>query len=321
LLTLLQESYLKPSCGKGGINLVTLALKRQGMSDRIFSVVNYVFLIIFTVIFLYPLIYVLSCSFSGAESIWGGKVFLLPVGFTTAGYELVFENKDIWIGYLNTIIYTVSGTAISVFFTLLTAYPLSRKDFMPRNIVMLAYVICMYFNGGLIPTYLLVKRLGLIDTIWALIIPGAISTYNVIIARTFFATTIPTELYEASEMDGCSNTGFYFRVVLPLSKPIIAVFVLFTAVGYWNMYFNALIYLTNRDKYPLQLILREILITAQMAINLTKSSDIARLSEMMQTSENLKYAVIIVTSLPVLILYPFLQKYFVRGIMVGSIKF
>lgn len=294
---------------------------QQGISDKIFTIVNYTFIIIFTIIFLYPLIYVVSCSFSDAVAIWGGKVFLFPVGFTTAGYKLVFENKDIWTGYLNTIIYTVSGTAISVFLTLLTAYPLSRKDFMPRNVVMFAYVICMYFSGGLIPTYLLIKRLGLINTIWALIIPSAISTYNVIIARTFFSTTIPKELYEASQMDGCSNTNFYFRVVLPLSKPIIAVFVLFAAVGYWNMYFNALIYLTSRSKYPLQLILREILITAQMVINLTKSSDIARLSEMVELSENLKYAVIIVASLPVLVLYPFVQKYFIRGIMVGSIKF
>lgn len=298
-----------------------LIFSRRSISDNVFSIVNYIVITIFTVIFLYPLIYVLSCSFSDAVAIWGGRVLLFPVNFTTAGYKLVFENNDLWRGYLNTIIYTTSGTAISVFLTLLTAYPLSRKDFMPRNIVMFAYVVCMYFNGGLIPTYLLIKNLGLIDSIWALIIPGAISTYNVIIARTFFATTIPTELYEASEIDGCSNTNFYFRVVLPLSKPIIAVFVLFAAVGYWNMYFNALIYLTSRNKYPLQLILREILITAQMAINLSKSSDIARLSEMMQTSENLKYAVIIVTSIPVLVLYPFLQKYFVRGIMVGSIKF
>ena len=294
----------------------------QTLSDNIFDAVVFVLICILFVIFLYPLIFVINASFSSAEAIWGNKVGLLPSMLTLKGYELVFHNNEIWIGYLNSLIYMTIGTAICMAMNLMTAYPFSRKDFMPRNFIMFFYVVTMYFGGGLIPTYLVVKSLGMIDTMWALIIPGCISTYNVILIRTYFRNTIPEELFEAASMDGCSHTRYFLRIVLPLSTPIIAVMVLFTAVGFWNSYFGAMIYLNTRSKFPLQLFLREILVvvkqyTSQSALG---GSDIALMQDMMLINATMKYSVIVVASVPVMILYPFVQKYFVKGIMVGSIK-
>lgn len=296
---------------------------RRSYDDKIFDIVNCVLLSILTLVFLYPLIYVLSCSFSNAEAVWSGKVVLFPVDFNISGYIKAFQNEDIWRGYLNSIFYTAAGTIICVGLSLITAYPLSRKDFMPRNIIMFFYVFCMYFNGGLIPTYLLIKSLGMVNSIWVLIIPGAVSAWNVILIRTYFSSTIPAELHEAAFMDGCSNTRFFLKMVLPLSKPIIAVMVLFTAVSFWNSYFTAMIYINQREKYPLQVILREILVVVK--VNPTQSgsisaSDVAEYQEKLRLATNLRYAVIILASVPVLIMYPFVQKYFIRGIMVGAIK-
>ncbi len=294
----------------------------ESAADVVFDIVNTVLVAIMLVIFAYPLIYVLNCSFSDAVSIWGGEVLLFPKNFNVEGYRLAFENSDIWRGYLNSLLYTASGTTVSVGLSLLTAYPLSRRDFMPRNVIMFLYVFCMYFGGGLIPTYLVVKSCGMIDTVWALIIPGAVSTWNVILIRTYFQGNIPAELYEAASIDGCSHTLFFLRVVLPLSSPIIAVMVLFTAVGFWNSYFNAMIYLTSRSKFPLQLILREILVAVTSAFSSRSASaqDAKNLMEIALRSANLKYACIVISSLPVMVLYPFVQRYFVTGIMVGAVK-
>lgn len=297
--------------------------KGESIGDIAFDLGNYTFTIVLTILFLYPLIYVACCSLSSANAIWSGKIVLLPVDFTMEGYQKVFENKDIWMGYGNSLYYMVTGTVLNLFFSLVTAYPLSRKDFMPRNFVMFFYVFCLYFSGGLIPTYLVIKNLGMLDKVWALIVPGAVSTWNIIMVRTFFTNTIPFELHEAAEMDGCSNTWFFIRVVLPLSTPIIAVIALFTAVGFWNSYFAALIYLSDHNKYPLQLILREILVTVTASFSSGGNMDIGNYSDMqekLQQAATMKYAVIVVACLPMLILYPFVQKYFVRGVMIGALK-
>ena len=290
--------------------------------DIVFDVVNCVIVVILSLIFLYPLIYVVSASFSSANAIWTGAVKLLPVEFTLRGYELAFQNNDIWTGYLNSIKYVSVGTLVSVSLSLVTAYPLSRRDFAPRNVVMFLYVFCIYFNGGLIPTYLLVKNLGLIDTMWAVILPISLSTWNIIMIRTFFTNTIPVELREAAEMDGCSNTRFFLKIVIPLSSAIVAVMSLFYAVAMWNSYFGAMLYLSSRSKFPLQLILREVLVVVQMGVynQGVAGTDVKNLQEIMRISATLKYTVIVIGSVPVLVMYPFVQKYFVRGIMIGAIK-
>ena len=221
-------------------------------------------------IVLVPLLFVLAASFSDPDLVVRGKVLLFPKGFTLKAYQMVFENKDIWKGFRNTCFYTVAGTAISVALTVLAAYPLSKKDLPGRNVLMMLIVFTMYFSGGMIPTYLLVKDLGMYDTVWALLIPAAISTYNLIVAKTFFENSIPTEVYESARLDGCNNLAMLPKIVLPLSKAILAVLVLYYAVGIWNAYFDALIYLRNSDLHPLQIVLRNILLlgqTEQMGTN------------------------------------------------------
>ncbi len=297
----------------------------QTLSENVYDVIVFVITCVLLVVFAYPLIYVINCSFSDANAIWGNQVGLLPKNLTLVGYDLVFKNKDIWTGYANSLLYMTVGTAFCIFMNFLTAYPFSRMDFMPRNVIMFLYVVTMYFGGGLIPTYLVVKALGMVDTMWALIVPGCISTYNIILIRTYFRTNIPEELFEAASMDGCSHTRFFTQVVLPLSTPIIAVMVLFTAVGFWNSYWGAMIYLNTRSKFPLQLILREILIVVKQNFSQSAAAgggatDVGRAQEMMMRNATMKYSVIVIASFPVMILYPFVQKYFVNGIMVGSIK-
>lgn len=287
-------------------------------SDIIFDVVNYICLSLALIIFIYPLFFVVIASVSDPTAVWNGEVWLFPKGASLSGYSLILENEFIWSGYLNTVIYTVLGTSINLVITIMAAYPLSRKDFLPRNILMKLYVFTMFFSGGLIPTFLLVKNLGLVNTIWAMVIPNAVAVWNVIITRTYFQHNIPDELRESAALDGCNTTKFLLRVVLPLSAPIIAVIGLFYAVGHWNAFFNGLIYLRDRDKYPLQLVLREVLILSQLEEMLT--SDPKYAEERMRQAETVKYGVIIVASVPVLIIYPFVQKHFVKGVMVGSIK-
>lgn len=268
--------------------------------------------------FLYPLIYIVSSSFSSADAVTAGEVWLWPVDFSLEGYKAVFAYKQIWTGYGNSLFYMIVGTFINITLTILAAYPLSRKDFYGRNFFMLLFLFTMLFSGGLIPNYLLVKELGMLNTRWAMIIPNAMSVFNVIITRTYFKMTIPDELHEAAKMDGCSDFRFLAKVVLPLSGPIIAVMGLFYAVGHWNAFFNALIYLRDQDYYPLQLVLNNILVQnevdPEMFIDVESQAAIAGLREL------LKYSLIVVASIPVLVIYPFVQKHFVKGVMIGSLK-
>ncbi|AYB46506.1 carbohydrate ABC transporter permease [Paenibacillus lautus] len=289
---------------------------KEASSERLFDLMIYAIAAVIIVIVLYPLLFIVSASFSDPARVLNGEVWLLPKGVTLDAYENILHNDKIWTGYRNTILYTTVGTAINIIMTILAAYPLSRPDLPGRNGIMVLITLTMFFNGGLIPTYLLVKDLGMVDTMWALIIPGAIATYNLIVMRTYFQSSIPWELQEAAHIDGCSNWRLLFSIILPLSKPILAVMVLFYAVGHWNSFFNALIYIRNEDLHPLQLVLREILLISQSdavdgSVGLEKSILLA---------ESIKYAVIIVSSLPVLLMYPLVQRHFVKGVMIGSIK-
>lgn len=287
-------------------------------SDKVFRVLNIVFLIFIVAIVLYPLIFVLSASISEPEHLLKGEVWLLPKGVTFDSYLRVFKNDAILRGYGNTIKYTLVGTALNLLMTIAAAYPLSRKDFYGRGVITAMMVFTMFFSGGLIPRFLLVRDLGLYNSMWALILPGAVSVWNVTIMRTFFQNSIPYELQEAAMIDGCSNIGILTRIVLPLSLPIISVMIMFYSVGHWNAYFNALIYLTDRMKYPLQVLLREILIQENMG-DMASFIDEGIIRQMM-LAEGLKYAVVVVANLPVLMIYPLIQKHFAKGMMIGGLK-
>lgn len=295
---------------------------RETRGDRLFYTINYVFLSGIFIIVLYPLIYIVSCSFSNPQAVVAGRVWLFPIQPTIAGYKTIFENSSVLTGYANTLFYTAAGTVLALIMTILAAYPLSRKDFALGNAIMMIFTFTMYFGGGLIPTYLLVQDLKLNNTRMVMIILGSLSVYNIIVMRTFFKSNIPSELLEAAQVDGCSDYRFLWSIVLPLSKAVIAVITLFYAVGYWNSWFNALIYISDRSKYPLQMILREILILNKVDAEMLASGqmtteDIAIKQNMY---ELLKFSLIIVASLPVLCVYPFIQRYFVKGVMIGAIK-
>ena len=289
-------------------------------SDRVFDVVNVLFMVVMLIIIVWPLWFVVIASVSDPNEIWNGNVLLIPKGFTMVAYEALADYSMIWTGYRNTIIYTVVGTLVNLVMTVCAAYPLSRKDFMPRNFFMVMFMITMYFGGGLIPTYLVVSNLNLINTPWAMIIPGACSIYNVIIMRTYFINSIPHSLQEAAELDGANAFQFLMKVVLPLSKPIIAVVALYYAVGHWNDFYTALLYINDQDLLPLQSFLRDILMSNKMSLNNMQGLDAAAAEAKMQLSQTLKYSVIIISTVPVLCVYPFIQKYFVKGIMIGSVK-
>ncbi|MEK3719369.1 carbohydrate ABC transporter permease [Paenibacillus sp. FSL H8-0034] len=293
-------------------------MNHQSTSEQIFDWIVNAILAIICILVLYPLLFVLVASFSSPEAVMRGEVWLWPTNITWIGYLRIFQNNEMLTGYVNTIVYTVVGTAINLIMSVAAAYPLSRKDFYGRNVIAAMMVFTMFFSGGMVPTYLLVKNLGMLNSMWALLIPGAVSVYNILIMRTFFANGIPYEMQEAASIDGCSNMTTLMRIVLPLSMPIIAVMILFYSVGHWNAYFNALIYLTDRDKYPLQLFLREILIQGQMQEMLGIGDDTQ--GQIVLEGEAIKYAVVIVANLPVLLLYPFLQKYFTKGVMIGAVK-
>ncbi|UAL51789.1 MULTISPECIES: carbohydrate ABC transporter permease [Metabacillus] len=287
-------------------------------SDKVFNIVNYLLLAIITLLVLYPLYFVLSASVSDPLYVLRGEMWLLPKDINFDAYKKVFMNEDILNGFWNTIKYTAVGTAINVVMTTMAAFPLSRKDFMGRNLIMGFFVFTMFFSGGLIPSYLLIKELGMLDTFWVMVIPNAVAIWNIIIMRTFFQTTIPIELQESAMIDGCSNIQILIKIVLPLSMPVIAVMVLFYAVGHWNSYFNALIYLQDRELFPLQLILREILIQSQTD-EMVKATSESFVKQQLSV-EGLKYAVLVVSNIPMMLLYPFLQRYFVKGFMIGAIK-
>jgi putative aldouronate transport system permease protein len=295
--------------------------KKQTLSldNRIFHIVNNTFLILCLAVTLFPLLNIVSQSFSSPASVISGKVLFLPVKPTLTGYLKIVADHDLLMGFVNSFIYMFAGTFISLVLTLTGAYPMARKTFAGRRILTWIFTFTMIFYGGLVPTYLLVKSMHMYDTIWAMIIPNAIVVWNLFIARAFFQNSIPEELYEASELDGCSDIKIFTSIVLPLSKPIIAVLVLFYAIGIWNNYFDALVFLSSSNKFPLQLVLRNILIKSQM-LTFLKASSGQDQSGILALTELMKYSVIVFASLPVMILYPFIQKYFVKGIMIGSVK-
>ncbi|MBO2944658.1 carbohydrate ABC transporter permease [Paenibacillus sp. F411] len=296
---------------------------RESRRDKVFLAFNYVYVFLAFAIVAYPILYILSASISDPKLVGSGEMWLLPKGITFEGYQRVFENSSIWIGYGNTILYTVVGTAINLFVTLPAAYALSRRDFVGRNFFMAMFMVTMFFSGGLVPTYLLVKELGMINTMWAIVIPSAASIWNIIVSRTFFQSSIPKELQEAAQIDGCTNLRLFLKIILPLSMPIIAVMALFYGVGNWNSYFSALIYLNDADKYPLQLVLRQILVLQEAAAQgggALDSSTAAALNNKAEIAALVKYAVIIVATVPIIAIYPFLQRYFVQGVMIGSVK-
>ena len=292
---------------------------KEPRGDRIFGAVVFVIVTLLMLIVLYPLVYVLSCSVSSPTAVGAGEVVLLPKGFTLMGYKRVFQEPDILLGYKNTLFYTLIGTAINLFVTVPAGYMLSKKEVPGRNLFMFLFMFTMYFSGGMIPSFLLVKSLHLYDTRAVLVILGAFSTYNCIICRTFFAA-LPHELEEAAAIDGCSTVRTFIQIVLPLSQALLGVMVLYFAVGHWNSYFNAMIYVNNEKYKPLQLILRRILILEQASSNMMEGGGDEYAAEQFKLKELIKYSVIVVSSLPVLVLYPFLQKYFVQGVMIGSIK-
>lgn len=290
------------------------------MDDTIVDLFVYALGALVTVIAAYPLIFVLSASFSEPSSVITGKVVLWPVDFTVEGYKTILKYDGIWTGYRNTIFYTLIGTTINIALTLPAAYTLSRRDFIARGIFTVYFAFTMFFNGGLIPTYMVVKNLGLVNRPVVMVLMGAVSVWNMMIARTFFQGSIPHALEEAAYLDGCSTTRLFLQIVLPLSTPIIAVLVLFYAVGHWNNYFNALIYLSKAEHYPLQLYLRNVLILEDVSALMGDTEAVQEWLQRLERKEAMKFGVVIVSSVPVLVLYPFLQKYFVKGMTIGAIK-
>lgn len=293
---------------------------KEGIGDRMFTIVTLFFIICIIVMVAYPLYFVLVASVSNPAAVNSGRLLLYPEGFSTVGYKNIMGDTKLWIGYANTIFYTVFGTVFGVLCTIMAGYAFSRPDLPGRNILMALFVFTMYFSGGLVPLYLVVKQLHLIDTRAIIVLLGSVSVYNIIISRSFFASTIPVELKDAAFVDGCTNQRFFFSVVVPISKPIIAVITLYCAIAHWNSFFNAMIYLNDRDKYPLQLVLREILLSFQMMQSSSGVVDVQSMAEMNTLSEVVKYGVIVVAAAPVLMIYPFIQKYFVKGVMIGAVK-
>ncbi|MEK3883032.1 carbohydrate ABC transporter permease [Paenibacillus sp. PL2-23] len=292
----------------------------QHWSDRWFDRFNLFLLSLLLIIFVYPLLFIVSASISNPNLVIAGEVWLLPKGLTLDGYKHILEYSALWVGYRNTIMYVAVGVPLSVLMTVCAAYPLSRRDFMIRNTVMGFFVFTMFFGGGMIPTYLLVKSLGLLDTFLAIIVPSMLTVWNIILTRTYFQSNIPDELWEAASIDGCTNFKFLWSIVMPLSKPILAVMVLFYAVAKWNLFFDALIYLSDRSLYPLQLILRDIIVSAQLSPDMLQGIEPSQQQLLMNLSNSMRYGVIIVASIPVMIMYPFIQKHFVKGMLVGSLK-
>jgi len=292
---------------------------RETRGDRIFLTFVYAFLGLVVFLIGYPLVYILASSFSSSNAVLSGKVWLWPVHPTLLAYRAVFRYPEIWHSYLNSLIYTVAGTVLTVVLTVMMAYPLSRRAFYGRRFFNWALIIAFMFNGGMIPFYLLVRDLGLLNTRLAIIIPSALNVFWVIIARTFFRRTIPEELSDAAQVDGCGDVRFLLSVVLPLSKPIIAVIALLAAVYQWNSYFNALIFLNDPNLYPLQLVLRQVLVQGNVSASaMALSPEQLQLFQAIQTL--LKYSVIVVASVPMLLVYPLAQRYFVKGTFIGSLK-
>lgn len=293
--------------------------KKVSRSDRIFDIVNTIVMALIFLIVAYPLYYVVIASVSDPNLVNSGEVILTPKGFNLDAYEHILTNQNILTGYLNSIIYTLVWTVLAVCITVPAGYALSRKDLPHRKLCTLFFVFVMYFQGGLVPTYLVVKDLKLLDTMWAVILPTCLSVYNLIVCRTYFEGTLSDELLDAARVDGATNLQFFFKIALPLSKALVAIMVLFYAVQQWNSYFDAMIYLNTKSKFPLQVVLKDILIQAQMNSS-GAFGDAESVAAMQRIAELVKYSSIVAASLPMLILYPFVQKYFVKGIMIGAVK-
>jgi multiple sugar transport system permease protein/putative aldouronate transport system permease protein len=289
-------------------------------SDRFFHGVCSFWLFFSGLIILYPLVYVISCSFSDTQAVLTGRVVLWPVGFTLSAYKGVFTHPLLVSGFLNSLLYVAGGSLVAVTLVLLAAYPLSRRDFPDRKIFQTFFLVTMFFGGGLIPSYLLMLNLHLVGTRWALIIGAGFSCYNVIIVKTYFQSSIPSGLLDAAHIDGCRDLRFFLTFALPLSMPVIAVIVLFNAVGIWNSYFSGMLYLTKPDIYNFQQVLRDILFAASIPPEMLAAMDPRAVAEKMDLMYQLRYSVLVIGALPMMILYPFIQKYFIRGMMIGSLK-
>lgn len=292
---------------------------KQMRSDRCFDIINNILLGIVAIIALYPLYFVLVASVTDPMVVNNGTLLLYPTQWYTKGYEKIFAYRSLWTGYWNSLVYMLLGTTINLAVTIPGAYALSRKDFVGRKLLLKLFAFTMFFSGGLIPSYIINTSLGLQNNLWAMILPGALSVWNLMIARTFFSSTLPGELLDAAHIDGCSDFRFFFQMAIPLSKALLAVIALYYAVGHWNGYFQALIYLNDESKFPLQLVLRNLLIVNQVQSS-SMTSDLQNMADKIRLAEQLKYGIIVVSSLPLLIIYPFLQRFFTKGVLVGSIK-
>ena len=293
---------------------------KDSLTDKVFMIFVYMFLTICFFLVAYPLAYVLGASFSSPNAVVTGKVWLLPVEPSLIGYEAVLKNKQIITGFTNSLLYMIVGTTVNLIMTICAAFPLSRKEFFGRGIFTAIFVFTMYFSGGLIPTYLLIRNLNLLDKFWVMIIPSALSVWNVIICRTFLQSNIPDALFEAAIIDGCAEFRFMVSIVIPLSTPVLAVLALYYGVGHWNSYFNAMIYLKSASRFPIQLVLRNILIQNKVDPTMITGEDLDAMLRKQGLIDLLKYSVIVVASVPVLCIYPFVQKYFVKGVMIGALK-
>lgn len=294
---------------------------RMRYSDKIFDALNLIIMCALLIIFIWPLWFVFISSFSDPNEVFSGNVIVWPKGFTLDAYVNTMQYKLLWTGYANTIFYTTVGTLINIIVTICAAYPLSRKEYAPRKIVLYLLVFTMYFSGGLIPKYLVVRSLGMVNTRWAMLIPGACSVYNMLVTRTYFKNSIPESLFEAATIDGANSFHQLVKIVLPLSKPIVAVIGLYYAVGHWNDYYTALIYLRDVDLLPLQSALRDILLASKiLEDNLGGVINDASADAKVQLAQSMRYSSIIISTVPVLAIYPFVQKFFVKGVMVGSVK-
>lgn len=291
----------------------------ESRGDRILNLVVGIVVTMLVIVICYPIIYIVSCSFSSGEAVSSGRVLLWPVDFSLVGYQTVFAYKSVWVGYKNTIIYTVAGTALNVTLTTLAAYPLARKKFQFRNFYMAIFMITMFFSGGIIPSYICMSKLHLTGTRWAVLLSGSISCYNMIIMRTFFQNSIPEDLFDAARLDGANDFDYLFRVVIPLSKAIFAVITLYYAVAHWNAYFNAMIYTTGKaDLQPLQMVMKGIL--GASTIDITQVTDPTLLAQLQSSTDLIKYALIVMATAPVMVVYPFVSRFFEKGVMIGSVK-
>ena len=295
-------------------------IRRFSYPDRIFQLVCFSWLLIAGIAVAYPLIYVIACSLSSTMAIVQGRVFLWPVEISTMSYKAILEYPLLTSGFFNSIFYASGSTVVSVSILFLAAYPMSRRDMPDRNIYLIFFVITMYFSGGIIPSYMLMRNLGLLGSRWALVIGAGFSCYNMIIAKSYFQNSIPSGLLDAAHIDGCGDIRFFFTMALPLATPIIAVMVLFNVVSSWNGYFGGMLYLSKPNTFNFQMILRDILFIEQMPPDLLAAMDPEKLAERTNLIQQLRYSVLVVGAAPMMLLYPFIQKYFIRGIMIGSLK-